>query len=151
MPFLKHFTFLCHQQWPSEKSIKHIVKTPILFLAGAKDELVPPSHMVQLNELSDTRAEKTWIRFPNGMHNDTCMQPGYFTAIREFLESHVLKQQEVKEATVVKEKKNTLDESYIDGKPVNENDKSYQLVSGVTDEEGMAHSFQVEEIELDED
>ncbi|OAD02299.1 hypothetical protein MUCCIDRAFT_153332 [Mucor lusitanicus CBS 277.49] len=92
MPFLKHFTFLCHQQWPSEKSIQRIAKTPILFLAGAKDELVPPSHMVKLNELSESRAEKTWCVFPNGMHNDTCMQPGYFTAIREFLESQILKQ-----------------------------------------------------------
>ncbi|CAO3650107.1 unnamed protein product [Mucor hiemalis] len=63
MPFLKHFTFLCHQQWASEKSIRHIVKTPILFLAGAKDELIPPFHMAPLNELSDTRAEKTWVAF----------------------------------------------------------------------------------------
>jgi fermentation-respiration switch protein FrsA (DUF1100 family) len=145
MPFLKHFTFLCHQQWPSEKSIQRIVKTPILFLAGAKDELVPPSHMVKLQELSESRAEKTWVAFPQGMHNDTCMQPGYFTAIREYLEKHILKQEEHKH-------KNTIDASYIDGQPVNEkNDESYQLVSGVADEEGMTHSFQVEEVELEEE
>lgn len=153
MPFLRHFTFLCHQQWPSEKSIQRIVKTPILFLAGAKDELVPPSHMVKLNELSESRAEKSWVVFPNGMHNDTCMQPGYFTAIREFLESQVLKQ-DSDETPVVQEKKEKplLDESYIDGQLVGENnDKSYQLVSGVVDDEGLSHSFQVEEVELEED
>jgi hypothetical protein len=45
-----------------------------------------------------------------------------------------------------------LDQSYVDGKLVDsENDQAYQLVSGVTDEKGMAHSFQVEEIELDEE
>lgn len=153
MPFLKHFTFLCHQQWPSEKSIRLIVKTPILFLSGAKDELIPPSHMRRLNELSDTRAEKTWVAFPNGMHNDTCMQPGYFSAIRDYLEAHVLKQSKEEEEEKVeekpKEKKNTLDESYIDGKPVN--DQPFQLVSGVTDSNGLEHSFQVEEIELEDE
>lgn len=166
MPFLKHFTFLCHQQWPSEKSIQRIVKTPILFLAGAKDELVPPSHMVKLNELSESRAEKTWCVFPNGMHNDTCMQPGYFTAIREFLESQILKQssedqqQAAADTTAPsasslanEEKKGTtLDESYIDGQLVDEsNDESYQLVSGVVDDKGVSHSFQMEEVELEED
>jgi fermentation-respiration switch protein FrsA (DUF1100 family) len=149
MPFLKHFTFLCHQQWPSEKSIRHIVKTPILFLAGAKDELVPPSHMVQLHELSDTRANKIWVPFPNGMHNDTCMQPGYFTAIREYLETYILKKEQEVEQELVEEKTNTIDKTYIDGKPVN--DQAYQLVSGVMDEEGMTHSFQVEEVELDDE
>ncbi|OBZ90188.1 Protein bem46 [Choanephora cucurbitarum] len=130
MPFLKHFTFLCHQQWPSEKSIQRIVKTPILFLAGARDELIPPAHMIKLSELSESRAEK----------------PGYFTAIHEFLEKHVLRQTEEEKETP------TLDASYVDGRLVDENnDTSFQLVSGVTDEEGMTHSFQVESIELDEE
>lgn len=153
MPFLKHFTFLCHQQWPSEKSIQRIVKTPILFLAGAKDELIPPSHMVKLQELCESRAEKTWVAFPQGMHNDTCMQPGYFTAIREYLEKHVL--QQTKEEERIQEHKKTpaaMDRSYIDGQLVDEkNDESYQLVSGVADEQGMTHSFQVEEVELEEE
>lgn len=152
MPFLRHFTFLCHQQWPSEKSIQRIVKTPILFLAGAKDELVPPSHMVKLNELSESRAEKSWVVFPNGTHNDTCMQPGYFTAIREFLESQILKQGPDEIPVQEKMEKSVLDESYIDGQLVDENnDKAYQLVSGVVDDEGLSHSFQVEEVELEED
>ncbi|CEI88431.1 hypothetical protein RMCBS344292_02821 [Rhizopus microsporus] len=152
MPFLKHFTFLCHQHWPSEKYIRQIVRTPILFLAGSKDELVPPSHMVELRELSES-PNKTWVAFSQGTHNDTFMQPGYFTAIRDFLEKSVLHidheeqvQQEKKEKDKV-----VLDESYIDGKLPEDNDRSYQLVSGVTDEKGMAHSFQLEEVELEEE
>lgn len=150
MPFLKHFTFLCHQQWPSEKSIRQIVKTPILFLAGAKDEMIPPSHMIALNELSETRENKTWVGFPQGTHNDTCFQPGYFTAIREFIESRVLKEAKPEQQQQPKKKKTTLDESYIDGRLVNEeDDKKYQLVSGLADQEGQTHNFQVEEIELE--
>lgn len=144
MPFLKHFTFLCHQHWPSEKSIQQIVNTPILFLAGAKDELVPPSHMIQLKELSAS-PKISWSGFPRGTHNDTFMQPGYFNAIREFLETYVL-QIEKEE----KEEKKVLDESYLDGETTKENDKTYQLISGLADEEGMEHSFQVEEVELEE-
>jgi hypothetical protein len=75
------------------------------------------------------------------------MQPGYFTAIKEYLEKSVLKEE--KPSTL---DQSTLDQSYVDGKLVDsENDQAYQLVSGVTDEKGMAHSFQVEEIELDEE
>ncbi|KAG1137883.1 hypothetical protein G6F37_010807 [Rhizopus arrhizus] len=144
MPFLKHFTFLCHQHWPSEKSIQQIVNTPILFLAGGKDELVPPSHMIQLKELSAS-PKISWSGFPRGTHNDTFMQPGYFNAIREFLETYVL-QIEKEE----KEEKKVLDESYLDGETTKENDKTYQLISGLADEEGMEHSFQVEEVELEE-
>lgn len=138
MPFLKHFTFLCHQQWPSEKSIRHIVNIPILFLAGGKDELVPPSHMVALHELNETRGEKTWVGFPNGMHNDTCMQAGYFTAIRNYLESHVLKKEKPK---------GNLDATLIDGKVASDSDKASHLVSGNTDESGLSHSFEVVELE----
>ncbi|KAG1081186.1 hypothetical protein G6F42_023037 [Rhizopus arrhizus] len=94
------------------------------------------------------------------------MQPGYFTAIREFLESQILKQssedqqQAAADTTAPsasslanEEKKGTtLDESYIDGQLVDENnDESYQLVSGVVDDKGVSHSFQVEEVELEED
>ncbi|KAG9298761.1 hypothetical protein G9A89_012829 [Geosiphon pyriformis] len=89
-PQLRYFTFLCHQIWPSEKSIKQIVNTPILFLTGARDELVPPEHMRKLYELSETRAVKEWKEFPSGTHNDTIIQPGYFEAIGEFLENQVI-------------------------------------------------------------
>ncbi|KAI8393543.1 Alpha/Beta hydrolase protein [Radiomyces spectabilis] len=154
LPMLRYFTFLCHQQWPSEASVQRIVKTPVLFLAGARDELVPPSHMVKLHELCGTRDIKDWVIFERGMHNDTCMQPGYFTAIREFIEKRILKEERVDPQEEEKEKeKKTVAAVKIDG--VETTDKrqteSYQLVSGVADAKGMTHSFQVEEIELEEE
>ncbi|KAI9261579.1 Alpha/Beta hydrolase protein [Phascolomyces articulosus] len=90
LPVLKHFTFLCHQHWPSENSVKKIQKTPVLFLSGACDELVPPHHMRRLFDQCSSRVSKDWVQFPHGMHNDTCMQTGYFTAIGNFLKGRVL-------------------------------------------------------------
>ncbi|KAI7874448.1 alpha/beta-hydrolase, partial [Lichtheimia hyalospora FSU 10163] len=90
LPVLRHFTFLCHQHWTSENSVRRITKTPVLFLSGACDELVPPTHMRKLHDQCGSRCGKDWKQFPNGMHNDTCMQPGYFTAIGEFLQNRIL-------------------------------------------------------------
>ncbi|CAG8444151.1 14352_t:CDS:2 [Ambispora leptoticha] len=97
LPQLKHFTFLCHQNWPSEIAIRQIVNTPILFLTGAKDELVPPEHMRQLYELAETRGGKVWKEFVNGTHNDTVIQPGYFETIGEFIENRVMSFAMIKE------------------------------------------------------
>ncbi|CAG8563833.1 2016_t:CDS:2 [Ambispora gerdemannii] len=98
IPQIRHFTFLCHQIWPSETAIKQIVNTPMLFLTGTKDELVPPAHMRQLYELTETRGRKVWKEFPNGTHNDTVLQPEYFETIGEFIENRVMS------STVTKEK-----------------------------------------------
>lgn len=47
--------------------------TPILFLSGAKDEVVPPSHMKILYELSchgeDAKPTRTFVVFENGTHS----------------------------------------------------------------------------------
>ncbi|KAG2220519.1 hypothetical protein INT45_000930 [Circinella minor] len=94
LPILKHFTFLCHQHWSSENSVKKIQKTPILFLSGACDELIPPEHMRQLFDSCQSYKSKDWVQFPHGMHNDTCMQNGYFTAIGNFLKGRILPQQQ---------------------------------------------------------
>jgi len=92
LPLIKYLAFLCHQVWPSEKAIQQIVNVPILFLSGLCDELVPPSHMRQLYELSQTRATKQWKDFDNGTHNDTTFQPGYFETIEDFIKKEVLKE-----------------------------------------------------------
>jgi hypothetical protein len=34
---------------------------------------------------------KVWKDFPEGAHNDTIAEEGYFEAVHEFLETHVLK------------------------------------------------------------
>ncbi|KAI8148137.1 Alpha/Beta hydrolase protein [Fennellomyces sp. T-0311] len=156
MPMLKYVTFLCHQQWPSEVNIKRIVKTPVLFLSGSRDELIPPSHMEKLYEECDTQKTKDFHQLSNGMYKDTYVQPGYFTATREFLEQRMLKVERRTDENREKAE-DTTEQVRVDGKLVDTGNsqhsslETYPLVSGVADEEGMTHSFQVEEIELDEE
>ncbi|CAG8697206.1 7006_t:CDS:2, partial [Acaulospora morrowiae] len=90
MPALRYLTFLCHQIWPSEKYIQQIAHTPILFLSGKRDELVPPFHMRTLHDLSITSEAKIFKEFVYGTHNDTCLQPEYFDVVYEFLKREVL-------------------------------------------------------------
>lgn len=40
-PPARYLARLCHQIWPSEKTLPEIVGVPVLFLSGLKDELVP--------------------------------------------------------------------------------------------------------------
>lgn len=140
IPMLKNLTWLCHLNWPSESSIRQIVKAPILFLSGKNDELVPPAHMRTLYETSQTRGLKVWKEFENGTHNDTCIQPGYFSAIRDFLLEirDDMPEAAKEEASATKEKVH-----------LSEEDERFQLVSGVADADGMTHSFRVEEVDED--
>ncbi|KAM0752538.1 alpha/beta-hydrolase [Meredithblackwellia eburnea MCA 4105] len=88
LPFVAPFIFLLHQIWPSEDSIAKLPSTfPALFLSGAKDELVPPHHMKELFEKCSSKA-KEWKEFPEGTHNDTCIQPDYFSHIATFIFLH---------------------------------------------------------------
>ncbi|CAI4216452.1 unnamed protein product [Parascedosporium putredinis] len=63
IPMAKYVTLLCHQVWPSDSHIPNINKVPILFLSGLQDEIVPPTHMRQLYELSKA-PWKTWKALP---------------------------------------------------------------------------------------
>ncbi|KAJ3202703.1 hypothetical protein HK099_001766 [Clydaea vesicula] len=102
MPVIAPVKFLCHQKWNNEESIKNLKKIPILLLSGSKDELVPPSHMLELFKIlkevrrcnikkkdnllmEDEDLKLVWKEFANGTHNDTCMQDNYFKFIFEFL------------------------------------------------------------------
>ncbi|KAL1919694.1 uncharacterized protein VTP21DRAFT_1625 [Calcarisporiella thermophila] len=84
MPWLRYFTFLCHQVWPSEKYIQQVDQVPVLFLVGSRDEMIPPSHMRRLYALCPSSRKKI-VEFPRGTHNDTCIQRGYFDTIVEYL------------------------------------------------------------------
>lgn len=68
------------------------IKTPILFLAGQLDEMVPPAHMHQLFEAAQEHsvAQHTFVEFPDGMHMDTWMQGGerYWRSIEVFMQNH---------------------------------------------------------------
>ncbi|TPX76202.1 hypothetical protein CcCBS67573_g02535 [Chytriomyces confervae] len=110
MPYLKYFTFLCHQIWDSENAVKLIPPSvPMLFLSGGKDELIPQQHMVKLAqvaratrgkgkfaELRDSKSagsgilardsdDVRWVELPDGTHNDTCIQYGYFDELALFV------------------------------------------------------------------
>ncbi|GAA6061067.1 hypothetical protein JCM10212_000110 [Sporobolomyces blumeae] len=89
MPFLAPFVpYLLHQIWPSERYIATLPPTfPVLFLAGARDELVEPGQMKGLWRLCSSEA-KEWREYPNGTHNDTCIQPNYFNDIALFIARH---------------------------------------------------------------
>ncbi|KAI8842931.1 Alpha/Beta hydrolase protein [Chytridium lagenaria] len=102
MPVAAYFTFLCHQVWDSEVAITKIPSTiPILLLSGKKDELIPQKQMIKLTEAAKTARGVSlkskeedakgvrWVEFANGMHNDTCVQEGYFEKIEEFWREEV--------------------------------------------------------------
>ncbi|KAL8370701.1 hypothetical protein RB595_000863 [Gaeumannomyces hyphopodioides] len=86
VPPAKYFAILCHQVWPSDSLIPSITKVPILFLSGLQDEIVPPNHMRQLYELS-AAPNKIWKPLPNGDHNSSVLEDGYFEAISDFVAS----------------------------------------------------------------
>ncbi|OAX77154.1 hypothetical protein ACJ72_08551 [Emergomyces africanus] len=88
-PAAKYVVRLCHQYWASEDTLPKITKVPILFLSGLKDEIVPPDHMAQLFDICEA-STKVWRAFPNGQHNDTVAEPGYFDHIYSFVVDHVL-------------------------------------------------------------
>ena len=89
-PPAKFLARLCHQLWPSDETIPKIVADiPILFLSGLKDEIVPAPMMKTLYDVCKVE-RKVWKTFPNGNHNNTVAEPGYFDAIWAFMVQDVL-------------------------------------------------------------
>ncbi|GAM22926.1 hypothetical protein SAMD00019534_061010, partial [Acytostelium subglobosum LB1] len=75
---------LIKNKWMSKNSIRSIT-TPILFLSGREDTVVPPQHMDKLEELAINSSQKEIIRFEKYGHNDTENNAGYSKHIKEFL------------------------------------------------------------------
>ncbi|KAJ5247274.1 hypothetical protein N7468_002257, partial [Penicillium chermesinum] len=88
IPPARYIARFCHQNWGSEDMLPKITKIPILFLSGLKDEIVPPSHMAQLFDLCKAET-KVWRTLPNGAHNDSVAEPGYFDHIHSFISEKV--------------------------------------------------------------
>jgi abhydrolase domain-containing protein 13 len=90
MPPAKFIASWCHQKWGSDETLAEVTnkKIPFLFLSGLRDEIVPPIMMKTLFETCPSR--KVWKEFPNGDHNSTVAEPGYFDAIWTFLVQDVL-------------------------------------------------------------
>jgi predicted esterase len=59
--------------------------TPMLMISGTKDELVPPSQMVQLKELREAQKGKLRWKTVEGGHNDTFMAKGYWEEVALWL------------------------------------------------------------------
>lgn len=59
-----------------------------MFLSGSQDELVPPYQLLELFKLCSSE-KKRLRQFPNGAHNDTCVQPGYWTEIQKWLHDEI--------------------------------------------------------------
>ncbi|KAF1953884.1 BEM46 family protein-like protein [Byssothecium circinans] len=88
LPPAKYLAPLCHEVWPSDEMIVQIKDTPILFLSGLRDEIVPPAHMKKLFQVCRSEP-KIWRELPNGSHNDTVIEAGYFVYIESFLSEYI--------------------------------------------------------------
>ena len=77
------FKSTIHQVFDSETAIQKIT-VPILFISGAKDELIPPAHMQKLYEVAKS-TRKDLLVYPEGGHNNTSDSYGYFWNIVKYL------------------------------------------------------------------
>lgn len=80
---------LCSEKWRSITLMPKLTRIPILFLAGERDEVIPAPHMKELHAATEKASVVVWKSFPHGMHNDTCLQRGYFEEIGHFVKKHV--------------------------------------------------------------
>ncbi|PVH15486.1 uncharacterized protein CXQ87_003328 [Candidozyma duobushaemuli] len=88
-PFLKYFTMFVHQKWESERLVPLIpANIPVLFQSARKDEIVPPSHMDRIYELSQS-TDKTFYKYTHSQHNDTVVQPEYWERVHDFIKNKV--------------------------------------------------------------
>mmetsp|Transcript_2677 Transcript_2677/g.3581 ORF Transcript_2677/g.3581 Transcript_2677/m.3581 type:complete len:403 (+) Transcript_2677:156-1364(+) len=90
LPFLKPIkSYVLRMDWNNQQAATTLVQTPILYLAGALDDLVPHQQMKDLYQTSMLAGNPrvTMHIVPNGTHNETWYQGGteYWKAIRAFL------------------------------------------------------------------
>ena len=90
MPFLTPIKpFVLKIGWDSSRIAPTLTRTPILFLAGSNDQLVPHEHMLQLYQLSLNASKKLVELYvvKGGTHNETWMQGGhkYWECIQAFI------------------------------------------------------------------
>jgi len=81
------------RQWNSLASMAKIPRTlPILMLSGGHDEVIPPTHMQLLWDVAnagESRGQSRFVTFPDGTHNDTWAQEGYWEVVQEFIRGTV--------------------------------------------------------------
>lgn len=74
----------------SEKAVARFSKDlACLFFSGSMDEVVPPSqHLALFTACASSR--KRLRQFPHGMHNDTCVAPGYWHEIWKWMKDEIV-------------------------------------------------------------
>lgn len=88
LPPLRFVKALNRNKWDSLSVIKDL-ETPILFISGLRDELVPPPHVKQLHDDAVRCRIKHFYVVEDGSHNDTWYRGGslYRQAIRSFVDT----------------------------------------------------------------
>eukprot|EP01098_Paradermamoeba_levis_P016816 TRINITY_DN9319_c0_g1_i1.p1 TRINITY_DN9319_c0_g1~~TRINITY_DN9319_c0_g1_i1.p1 ORF type:complete len:309 (+),score=81.00 TRINITY_DN9319_c0_g1_i1:47-928(+) len=89
MPFIKAVKFLSRNKWNSLNKITTI-KTPILFLVGQKDQVVPPQMSTTLYQAASSSTGREIRFFPQGSHDDCFLFPAFFEHVQEFLDKYIL-------------------------------------------------------------
>ncbi|KAJ9467717.1 Protein bem46 [Diplonema papillatum] len=79
-------------RWESDRRVSQLPHDQhVLFLSGARDELIPEAQMLQLFETCAS-SRKKFVSFPEGMHNDTCWLDDWYTKVAEWMRD-VMKEQ----------------------------------------------------------
>ena len=91
MPYVAPLKMLILRMYWNSGKIAPIIRIPTLFLAGARDTLVPHVHMITLFNHMKSSKVKTLVRLhvvKDGTHNETWMQGGreYWMAIQRFFD-----------------------------------------------------------------
>lgn len=87
MPYLAPFKGLILRiGWNSRQLVPHLT-VPILYLAGANDQLVPHEHMLELYKHSKSSRLLQMHIIPDGTHNESWLQggPEYWQKMKEFM------------------------------------------------------------------
>ncbi|KAL7423268.1 bem46 protein, variant [Cryptotrichosporon argae] len=91
LPYVPAFLLpvLLTERWDARTTVPLIPeRTPFLMLSGIHDRLVPPAEMRALRALREERADVSWTEV-EGEHNDTYLKPGYWEAVRDWLEREI--------------------------------------------------------------
>jgi len=91
MPYLKILKpYVLRIKWNNDEIVP-LVRQPILFISGEKDELVPPFHMVKLYDLAKSSMHRQLYSVPCGRHNDTWEKGGskYYLTLKTFFDNHI--------------------------------------------------------------
>ena len=84
---IKVINYLLVNRWESIEHV-HKIKSPMLFIMGLKDELIPTKQMEQLYKAATSAEWKEHIHIENGTHNETWSlgEEIYFKGLKGFME-----------------------------------------------------------------